>query len=117
MQGGGVDRHLLGLKMIARENGIPLPKLFTDASYTRSLYHHLSTSQVSGLSPSFVCFGPLVADGYGVCYNIREHDLILGLSSMHSCGETNLGDFRRAIESCLVAMHDLCVQHGRAANL
>lgn len=46
VQGGGIDRHLLGLKMIAKENGIPLPQLFSDASYTRSMYHHLSTSQV-----------------------------------------------------------------------
>jgi len=117
VQGGGVDRHLLGLKMIAKENGIPLPKLFSDDSYTRSMYHHLSTSQVSGSSESFVCFGPLVMDGYGICYNIRERDLILGLSSMLSCRETHLGDFRAAVEDSLVAMHDLFVKHGQTSNL
>ena len=73
--------------------------------------------QVSGASESFVCFGPLVMDGYGICYNIRERDLILGLSSMRSCGETHLGDFRRAIEDSLVAMHDLFVRHGQTSNL
>ena len=72
---------------------------------------------MSGASESFVCFGPLVMDGYGICYNIRERDLILGMSSMLSDRETNLGDFRRAVEDTLVTMHDLFVRHGQTSNL
>ena len=46
VRGEGVDRHLLGLKLIALENGIELPDFFKDPAYTRSVYHRLSTSQV-----------------------------------------------------------------------
>ena len=42
----GVDRHLLGLKLIAGESGLELPSIYTDAAFARSLTHDLSTSQV-----------------------------------------------------------------------
>ena len=48
---------------------------------------------------------------------IRERDLILGLSSMLSCRETHLGDFRRAVEESLITTHDLFVKHGQTSNL
>lgn len=31
----GCDRHLFGLYCIAEENGLPIPELFTDASYSK----------------------------------------------------------------------------------
>lgn len=46
MTGGGIDRHLLGLKLIAKENDIKLPELYSDASYVKSTSFRLSTSQV-----------------------------------------------------------------------
>ena len=55
------------------------------AVHVTSERFEFSRLKVSGASESFVCFGPLVMDGYGICYNIRERDLILGLSSMISC--------------------------------
>lgn len=36
MKGSGCDRHLLGLYLIAMENGLELPEIFTDPSFTRS---------------------------------------------------------------------------------
>lgn len=47
MSGRGVDRHLLGLKMMAIELGMDVPSLFMDVSYIRSSHMRLSTSQVS----------------------------------------------------------------------
>lgn len=44
--GLGVDRHLLGLKLIAQQNGIPIPELYSDAGYVKSTHFRLSTSQV-----------------------------------------------------------------------
>ncbi len=117
VQGEGVDRHLLGLKLIAQENNIELPKLYSDPSYTRSNYHRLSTSQVSGKYEAFVCFGPLVMDGYGICYNIRDEDLLIGLSDMKSCKDTSVDRFRDELENSLNDMHDLCVAHSQKANL
>lgn len=47
LQGFGVDRHLLGLKMIALENNIPLPDIYYDVAYKRSTHFRISTSQVN----------------------------------------------------------------------
>lgn len=47
MMGEGVDRHLLGLKLIARENNIPIPDFYNDISYTKSTHFRVSTSQVT----------------------------------------------------------------------
>ena len=46
MSGAGVDRHLLGLKLIARENNIQVPELYSDEAFTKSTSYRISTSQV-----------------------------------------------------------------------
>ena len=47
VEGQVFDRHLLGLRLLAKENGIEMPEMFTDPSYAKSLHFCLSTSQVS----------------------------------------------------------------------
>lgn len=47
MRGEGIDRHLLGLKMIAKENGLPVPELYSDDGFVKSTHYRISTSQVS----------------------------------------------------------------------
>ncbi|CAF5126794.1 unnamed protein product [Rotaria sp. Silwood1] len=42
----GVDRHLLGLRLIAMENKLPKPALYDHISYKRAMHFNLSTSQV-----------------------------------------------------------------------
>lgn len=42
----GVDRHLFGLKLIAKEQGLPVPEIFSDPGYVASTYFQLSTSNV-----------------------------------------------------------------------
>ena len=49
VSGQGVDRHLLGLRLIAQEAGMELPDFFKDDAYSRSMNYRLSTSQVSGV--------------------------------------------------------------------
>ena len=46
ISGKGIDRHLLGLKILAMESGLPVPQLFSDTAYVRSNHFCLSTSQV-----------------------------------------------------------------------
>ena len=41
-----MDRHLLGLKILASEAGMETPSIFQDAAYERGLHFSLSTSQV-----------------------------------------------------------------------
>ena len=45
--GHGVDCHLLGLRELAAELGLPTPDIFTDPTYLKSNHFTLSTSQVS----------------------------------------------------------------------
>ena len=46
MSGEGIDRHLTGLKIAAKELGEEQPELFSDPGYTRPVYHRISSSQV-----------------------------------------------------------------------
>ncbi|XP_011159104.2 carnitine O-acetyltransferase isoform X2 [Solenopsis invicta] len=105
--GQGVDRHLFGLKMIAKSEGIELPELYKDVGYTRSTYFNLTSSQVPYKSASFMCYGPVVPDGYGCCYNPRPKDILFACSSFKSCSETNTRDFARVLQQTLNDMRDI----------
>ncbi|XP_071441839.1 carnitine O-acetyltransferase-like [Hetaerina americana] len=107
IHGFGVDRHLLGLKLIAIDSGIEIPQLFTDKGYSRSTHMRISTSQVAGKCDSFMCYGPLVADGYACCYNPRPKEINFGTSAFKSCHDTNAEKFRQALEKSFIEMHDV----------
>lgn len=46
INGYGVDRHLLGLKLIAIETGQNVPEIFMDVGYITSSHYRISSSQV-----------------------------------------------------------------------
>lgn len=46
LSGSAIDRHLLGLKMIAKENGLPVPPFLTDALLQETGHWRMATSQV-----------------------------------------------------------------------
>lgn len=110
LQGFGVDRHLLGLKLIALENGIELPKLYTDPGYTRSAHMRISTSQVACKCDGFMCYGPLVPDGYATCYNPRDNDVNFATSAFVENPATSCDKYRQALEQSLQDMHDLLLK-------
>lgn len=112
VQGYGIDRHLLGLKLIAKENGIPIPELYSDEGYVKSSTYRLSTSQVASVYDAFMCYGPLTNDGYGVCYSPRNNDIWFGLSSMRSNNETGTEKFKTSLQEALRLMHQLLVKVG-----
>ena len=45
MHGQAMDRHLLGLKLIAQDAGMEIPDFFKDESHSRSLHHFLPLYQ------------------------------------------------------------------------
>ena len=104
VNGHGVDRHLLGLKLISKEKGLPLPELFTDPAYGHSQHITLSTSQVPSQHQLTLCFGPVVPDGYGVCYNPRESEFRICVSTFRSCPTTSTAGMMRNIEESLMQM-------------
>jgi len=87
--GQAFDRHLLGLKMQALENGENIPELFMDISYMMASHFKLATSQVPSLSDSVMCYGPSVPDGYGVCYNLYEDCFNVSISSFFTSPQTS----------------------------
>ncbi|GFS06088.1 carnitine O-acetyltransferase [Elysia marginata] len=89
VNGQAVDRHLLGLKLTALEYGRDIPELFMDLAFKESTHFRLSTSQVASQHEAFLCFVPVVPDGYGLCYNPREEQLIVCITSFNNSPETN----------------------------
>ncbi|KAK3595681.1 hypothetical protein CHS0354_026899 [Potamilus streckersoni] len=108
--GNGIDCHLLGLRELAAELGMPTPDMFTDEAYKISNHFSLSTSQVPTETTSILCgYGPVVQDGYGVCYNPLPDKIIFCVSSFKSCPETSSDLFTATIESSFLQMHELCL--------
>jgi carnitine O-acetyltransferase len=115
VQGYGIDRHLLGLKLIAKENGIEVPKLYQDEGYAKASTYRLSTSQVPSNYTAFMCYGPLTMDGYGCCYSPRNNDIFFGLSSMRSNADTSTAKFKKSLQEALREMFEICTKAGEPA--
>ncbi|XP_045510869.1 carnitine O-acetyltransferase-like isoform X1 [Colias croceus] len=111
LQGLGVDRHLLGLKLTAIENGIEIPKLYSDPGFTRSAHMRISTSQVACKCDGFMCYGPFVADGYATCYNPRDADVNFATAAFRAHPDTAATRYRQALERALQDMHDVLLQN------
>lgn len=107
VQGRAIDRHLLGLKLIAKENGLAVPELYSDEGYVKSSTYRLSTSQVASVFEAFMCYGPLTYDGYGCCYSPRNNDIYFGLSSMRSNNDTSTAKFKKSLQEALQLMQQL----------
>ena len=108
--GQGIDRHLLGLRLLASEDKMS-PEFFSDPAYVRSTSFRLSTSQIPNPLISFIGFGPVVEDGYGIGYNPQDSHIIFTLSSYTTSPNTvsaeklsqvlfeSLLDIRRLVEN------------------
>ncbi|KAJ3062175.1 Carnitine O-acetyltransferase mitochondrial [Podochytrium sp. JEL0797] len=79
--GKGVDRHLLGLRLLVKSKE-EKPAIFKDPSYALSSHWTLSTSQIT--SEYFVGYGwgQVVPDGYGVAYSVKNESLQFNLVSL-----------------------------------
>lgn len=115
--GLGVDRHLQGLRCVAKEEGIQLPALYSDPGFLKSFRMRISSSQVSGSSASYLCFGPLVDDGYGVCYNVRKDDILFPCSALRSSTSTSALAYREALEQSLIDMRSIARQNATISKL
>lgn len=110
LNGFGVDRHLLGLKLMALERGVEISPLYSDQGYIRSAHMRISTSQVATKCDGFMCYGPLVPDGYACCYNPRDKDMNFAVSAFVEHPETSAAKFRLALESSLLDMHNVLIK-------
>uniref|UniRef100_A0A673CQ38 Choline O-acetyltransferase n=1 Tax=Sphaeramia orbicularis TaxID=375764 RepID=A0A673CQ38_9TELE len=106
--GMAIDNHLLGLRDIAHELKMEKPDLFKDEAYFISNQFILSTSQVPTTVEMFCCYGPVVPNGYGACYNPQSDHIIFSVSSFHESPQTCSSEFIKALEQGLRDMRDLC---------
>lgn len=99
--GYGSDRHLLGLKLIAKEAGVTeLPRFFSQEIFNRGW--ELSTAQLP-MRVGFVNhFGPVCPGGYGIGYIIKNDHVNFNVTSLRSHPQTDsakfLGEITRAMQ-------------------
>ena len=82
LQGKGVDRHLFALKCIAERANISLPPFFQLAPW-KLLNNTISTSNCGNPCLHLFGFGPVVADGLGIGYIIKDNSIHYSISSKH----------------------------------
>jgi choline O-acetyltransferase len=103
-----MDCHLLALKVLASQSDQQLPDIFTDESFNCSNHFTLSTSQVpTSTEGSFMCYGPVVPDGYGCSYNPKPNYILFAVSSFKSCSFTKTELFANSLHSSLDEMYEL----------
>lgn len=89
LMGQAIDRHLLALKLQAIEEGLSVPRIFMDTAYGLATHWKLRTGQVPTNTDSVMCFGPLVPDGYAVCYNPQQDHVHFSITAFNCCEDTN----------------------------
>jgi len=82
-RGYGVDRHLFALKCIAERNGIRTPEFFESQAWKTLNHTILSTSNCGNPSLRLFGFGPVVPDGFGIGYVIKDYGLSFSVSTKH----------------------------------
>ncbi|XP_056597325.1 carnitine O-acetyltransferase b [Triplophysa dalaica] len=107
LMGQAVDRHLLALKLQAIEEGMSVPRVFMDTAYGLATHWKLRTGQVPTNTDSVMCFGPLVPDGYAVCYNPQQDHVHFSISAFNCCEETNAERLSVTLERSLCALQML----------
>nr|WP_275670740.1 choline/carnitine O-acyltransferase [Neobacillus notoginsengisoli] len=85
-KGLGVERHMFGLEQIfyhfAEELGLKeLPEIFKDEGYLTLRHNFLSTSGTVYDSVKYRMFGPVVENGHGIAYIIKDDSISINISS------------------------------------
>uniref|UniRef100_A0A3Q3WSE7 Choline O-acetyltransferase n=1 Tax=Mola mola TaxID=94237 RepID=A0A3Q3WSE7_MOLML len=106
--GMAIDNHLLGLLRIASELNMEKPDIFCDETYLASNQFILSTSQVPTTVEMFCCYGPVVPNGYGACYNPQSDHIFFCVSSFWENTGTSSAVFVKALNEGLLEIRDLC---------
>ncbi|CAN9503746.1 unnamed protein product [Ophioblennius macclurei] len=107
LKGYGIDRHLLGLKLQAIQQGTSIPKLFMDTAFGYATHWRLRTGQMPANTDSVMCFGPLVPDGYAVCYNPQADHVHFSITAFNCCEETNAETLSVTLKDTLCDLQEL----------
>uniref|UniRef100_A0A0N5AN78 Carn_acyltransf domain-containing protein n=1 Tax=Syphacia muris TaxID=451379 RepID=A0A0N5AN78_9BILA len=95
INGMSMDRHLLGLLLVAKELGQATPEIFTCAAYKKMMHYTILSTQVCHFSTYLgtrhflpMCCAPSEYDGYNVCYNPQEEEMHFAVATYKSCSKT-----------------------------
>lgn len=72
--------------------------------------------QVPTTVEMFCCYGPVVPNGYGACYNPQSDHIIFCVSSFRDSPETSSDMFVKTLVECLGEMRDLCNTQATHSN-
>ncbi|KAM3858173.1 carnitine O-acetyltransferase b [Diretmus argenteus] len=107
LSGKGIDLHLLGLKLQAIEEGLSIPNIFMDTAYGLATHWKLRTGQVPSNTDSVMCFGPLVPDGYAICYNPQADHVHFSITAFNCCEETHAETLALTLKDTLCQLQEL----------
>lgn len=108
LNGHGIDRHLLGLKLQAIEEGMSIPKIFMDTAYGLATHFKLRTGQMpANNTDSVMSFGPLVPDGYAVCYNPQADHIHFSITAFNCCEDTNAERLARTLRDTMCHLQEM----------
>ncbi|XP_068942217.1 peroxisomal carnitine O-octanoyltransferase [Petaurus breviceps papuanus] len=107
--GKGFDRHLLGLFLIAKEEGLPIPELYTDPLFNKSGGggNFVLSSSLLGYKRVNGVVVPMIHSGYGFFYHIRDDRFVVACTAWKSCAETDAEKLVRMIFQCFQDMMQL----------
>ncbi|KAK0520037.1 hypothetical protein OC834_007181 [Tilletia horrida] len=112
--GGGIDRHMLGLRLVFAASpppGAEIPEVFKDELFAESQGWKLSTSGLSaGDRLAGTGFGAGFPDGYGINYLAGGKLLKFGIESKHHDRTTSTTKFMTAVIEALREMKAICEQ-------
>eukprot|EP00667_Euglena_gracilis_P004438 EG_transcript_4462 len=112
-QGQGVDRHLMMLKILGKQEAKPHPFLL-DPLLQRSSTWRLSSSNLSNPILGPLCFGAVVPHGYGIGYSLLAHRLSFAVASFANNDTTDTAAFCDSLEQSLKDIVTLARQAGKA---
>eukprot|EP00800_Vazella_pourtalesii_P020953 TRINITY_DN759_c2_g1_i1.p1 TRINITY_DN759_c2_g1~~TRINITY_DN759_c2_g1_i1.p1 ORF type:complete len:645 (+),score=25.42 TRINITY_DN759_c2_g1_i1:160-2094(+) len=107
LMGKGFDRHFFGLACLANELGGPVPELFTDEIHKYVNHFTLSTSTLNSEAVLLGGFAPVVDNGFGIGYRVRNEGIEANISSYES---NDLIEFTNALSTCINTLLDLLHQ-------
>ncbi|XP_053552810.1 carnitine O-acetyltransferase-like, partial [Bombina bombina] len=110
LQGQSVDGTLLALKMLCISSGVALPALLMDTSFAVSSHWKLFTGQVTSPMDCVICYGPLVPDGYSVCFAPSQNSITVCVSAFDCCQETNAENLSESLQEALRDMRALILE-------
>uniref|UniRef100_A0A669DI25 Carnitine O-acetyltransferase a n=1 Tax=Oreochromis niloticus TaxID=8128 RepID=A0A669DI25_ORENI len=99
--------HFLGLQHQATEKNIPMPDIFTDASFDKVFDYRLATSQVPSKSGCLPCAGPYQYKTYDICYTLLKDDMTFVVSAFKTNTENNSEELKKAVEDALLDMRTI----------